>query len=51
MYKKPIIPGITPCNIPEVSLQDPVQVLPKWPGGEVAGPVVVVTVGIREEIS
>ena len=36
--------------IPEVPLKDPVHALVEWPGGVVAGPVVVVAVGVGEEV-
>ena len=35
---------------PEVPLEDPVEALVEGPGGVVAGPVVVVAVGVGEEV-
>lgn len=46
----PVPHGAAHCPSPEVGLQHPVQALVERPGGEVACPVVILPVGIGEEI-
>ena len=42
--------GQTYNFLPQVSLKNTIKILPERPGSEVSRPVVVVTVGVREEV-